>query len=248
MSHHNDVHAMWVRGRLSPLAELTLVSFLRHHGPVRLWTYDRDLTAPHGVQIKDANEIIDQSELFAYQHGDARGSFGGFSDVFRARLLWQFGGWWTDMDVTLLSPIPAKLLDAPIVLREHWCNPVVGNLMKFPAGSDAMDHAYQWTRRQVRADNRNWNKPIALLSKAVTQHRLLEHRIRIGHRDEFVDVLPFVRLPVEIPSDWWAMHWCNEMWRRKHKALGCIHPKSFFSRLMSEYGIVDNRFRKESPS
>lgn len=46
----------------------------------------------------------------------------GFRDLFRTRLLWLHGGWWTDMDVTLIREIPRELLDAPIVLREHWCN------------------------------------------------------------------------------------------------------------------------------
>ncbi len=43
---------------------------------------------------------------------------------------------------------------------------VVGNLMKMPSGHPAMKDAYEATCRSVGADNRDWNRPIRLLSAA----------------------------------------------------------------------------------
>ena len=141
------------------------------------------------------------------------------------------------MDVTLMRPIPDELLELPIVLRDHWNNPVVGNLMKFPAKHPAMEATYQLTSRAVDSENTEWNKPVRILSCAVTMAGLVpRYRRRIGHLDEFIDVLPFARLSVDIPRDWWAMHWCNEMWRRGHKQ-AVIKPNSQLDRLLKEYRI-----------
>lgn len=237
MNSENQCHGLWVDGELPPLAELTVRSFLRHHGSFMLWTYNLDMKAPEGTRLRDAAEIIPRGEVFAYTQGAAAGSFGGFSDIFRAQLLFQHGGWWTDMDVTLMQPIPSEFLESPIVLRDHWKNIVVGNVMKFPIQSNAMRVAYELTSRAVNEQNNDWDKPIRLLSRAVRRNRLLKYRHCIGHLDEFVDVLPFVRLPIRIPKDWWAMHWCNEMWRRGHQHLK-LHAESHLAELFREYDIV----------
>ena len=47
---------------------------------------------------KNANELIDESELFLNQ----RGSYAGFSDYFRYKVLNTFGGLYADTDVIAL--------------------------------------------------------------------------------------------------------------------------------------------------
>ena len=237
MNPLNQVHGLWVDGDLSAFAQLTIASFLRHHGQFTLWTYGFPANVPSGAEVRDARLVLLEEEVFAYAGGQAEGSLGGFSDIFRAKLLYLFGGWWVDMDVTLLRPIPDEFLELPIVLRDHWTNPVVGNVMKFPAKHPVMDATYQMTSKAVDATNTDWNKPLRILSCATTMAGLVpRYRRRIAHLDEFIDVLPFVRLPVDLPRHWWAMHWCNEMWRRGDERAK-FAPNSHLDRLMKEYGI-----------
>jgi hypothetical protein len=240
----NIVSGLWVEGELSPFAQLTVASFLEHHQQFTLWTYGFPSNIPQEIDVRDAREILPEESVFRYSHGEAAGSLAGFSDVFRAKLLHDHGGWWVDMDVTLLRPIPQQLLDSPIVLRDHWSNPVVGNVMKFPAGHPATYVTYQLSEKAVRSENKEWNKPLRILSMAVCQMGLVpQYRHRIAHLDEFIDVLPFVRLPVDFPESWWAMHWCNEMWRRgndqAHLAKG-----SSLQRLFDHYQIDASNLRK----
>ena len=237
MKEENQVHGLWIDGDLSPFALLTIASFLRHHGQFNLWTYGAPTNVPDGTTIGDARQILLAENVFSYDDGEAQGSVAGFSDIFRAKLLYLHGGWWVDMDVTLMRPIPDELLEAEFVLRDHWTNPIVGNVMKFPAKHPVMDATYQMSAKSVDAENKDWNKPIRILSCAATMAGLVPRfRRRIGHLDEFVDVMPFARLPIDIPRDWWAMHWCNEMWRRGHKQ-AVINPNSHLDRLLKEYRI-----------
>jgi len=237
LSESNQVHGLWVDGDLPPFARLTIASFLKHHGGFNLWTYGSIGNAPEGVAIRDARSVILEENVFVYTDGQGKGSVSGFSDIFRAKLLHLHGGWWVDMDVTLMRPIPDEFLEAEIVLRNHWGNPVVGNIMKFPPKHPVMDATYQMTAQTVGSENTDWSKPLRILSCAAVMGGLIPScRFRIGHTDQFVDVLPFTRLSVDIPAHWWAMHWCNEMWRRGHKQ-AVVAPHSHLSRLMKEYGI-----------
>lgn len=237
MNTLNQVHGLWVEGDLSPFAQLTVASFLRHHGSFNLWTYGFPANVPTGAVVRDARKILLDENVFVYRDGEAQGSLAGFSDIFRAKLLHIHGGWWVDMDVTLIRAIPDEFLELPIVLRDHWTNPLVGNVMKFPPKHPVMEATYQMTAKAVDENNTDWNKPVRILSCAATMAGLVpQFRRRIGHLDEFIDVLPFCRLSVDIPRDWWAMHWCNEMWRRGHKQAK-VKPNSALDRLMKEYGI-----------
>src|SRR5213080_4133629 len=113
MNHEEDdvFNALWIGSSLSSLELLAISSFLHHGHVFRLWTYEPVSTRlPPGTIVADANKIIDRSKVFRYAAGASKGSYAGFSDIFRAKLLYEIGGWYVDTDVTCLNPIT---LDAP---------------------------------------------------------------------------------------------------------------------------------------
>jgi hypothetical protein len=126
------VHGLWIGKHLSLVELLCLHSFLRQGHEFHLWTYDQlETPVPSGIFIEDASQIIASDEVFAYrnrnQFGHGKGSYAGFSDIFRYRLLYLKGGWWTDMDVVCLSPLDFR---EPYVFRTHHDFAAVGNIMK----------------------------------------------------------------------------------------------------------------------
>jgi hypothetical protein len=96
--------SFWYGGPLSPYECLCLKSFIDCGHALDLYTYDSGLAVPTGVRVCDASELVDPNEVFVYQAvGFGKGSPSAFSNLFRAKLMVERGGWWTDTDVVCLT-------------------------------------------------------------------------------------------------------------------------------------------------
>ena len=100
-----DISVLWIEGPLSRLEQLSIVSMVACGHRVRLFTYDPKLVAPQGVSLLDANDVIPKDRLFRSNTAIGKGSWGPFSDLFRFKLLHDFGGVWSDLDIVFLKPI-----------------------------------------------------------------------------------------------------------------------------------------------
>ena len=118
------------------MEQLTLASFVHFGYDVHLWLYSETSreNVPDKVKVMDANAVI-SSEGFTTKGAlnlvQAKRSVAGFSDIFRYKLLHDYGGWWVDMDVTCLKAFD---VETPYFLGHHNL-PLVGNIMKAPKGS-----------------------------------------------------------------------------------------------------------------
>ena len=95
------IQALWIGRPLSQLEKLCVRSFLHHGHEFHLYVYDDVQGIPDGATVKDANEILPESEIFRLKK---RGELGPFSDWFRYALLAKHGGFWADMDMVCLKP------------------------------------------------------------------------------------------------------------------------------------------------
>ena len=110
----DTLSCFWHGPQLSLLELTCLRSWIKFH-PVELWMYKpQSLPADLAVvQMKDANEIISEGELFEF-HGRADSyKLLPFADLFRFTLLHKRGGRWLDLDITLIKPISNKVLQMP---------------------------------------------------------------------------------------------------------------------------------------
>ncbi len=92
-------HLFWAYGSLSRLEILSINSFIYHGFKVILWSYDKIPNTPHGCELRDAREILSEDLVFLNQ----KGSYAGFSDLFRYAVLNQKGGLYADTDVVCLK-------------------------------------------------------------------------------------------------------------------------------------------------
>jgi hypothetical protein len=101
--------SFWYGPTLSPLEWVCLSSFTKRGLDFHLYTYDEDIDVPDGVTVRDAGAVYPEDQIFFYQHGFGKGSVAAFADLFRYKLLHEFGGWWVDMDVIYTgAPLPSK--------------------------------------------------------------------------------------------------------------------------------------------
>ena len=96
------VNGLWI-GDLDTMQILSINSFLKQGHKYRLWIYDKNIeNIPKGVEICDANTILHNKYIFRHWTGN----LATFSDIFRFKLLYLYGGWWADCDVICLHPLP----------------------------------------------------------------------------------------------------------------------------------------------
>ena len=100
--NHNVVNGLWI-GNLDNIQILSINSFLKQGHIYRLWLYDKNIeNIPKGVEICDANTILHNTYIFKHWSGN----LATFADLFRFKLLYLYGGWWVDLDLICLYPLP----------------------------------------------------------------------------------------------------------------------------------------------
>lgn len=211
------INSLWIGKSLSQIELLTIHSFLNLGYRFRLWIYEPlETVLPKGVVISDASQIIPRYKVFAYRnknkYGHGKGSYAGFSDIFRYKLLFENGGWWVDMDVTALQALP---FSDRYFFRSHHDLKVVGNVMKCPKGSALMKLCYDEAIATVNEQNTDWLKPIAILNKHIAELQLekfIQHNK--SNEDKWNITSKFIWGEEELPAEWTFIHWQNEEWRK----------------------------------
>ncbi len=239
LAENKIVHGLWIGSTLSNLELLTLFSFIEHGHEFWLWTYNKiETPLPSSIILKDANEIIPSSKVFRYkysnQYGHGKGSYAGFSDIFRYALLYKYGGWWVDMDVTCLQPLD---FNQPFVFRKHHYLAVVGNIMKCPRNSELMKRCYEEALICIDENNRNWNKPIEILNKNIASLNLKQYILDFTNEDKWFYIRNLLIKEVNLPNHFKALHWINEEWRRHNINKNQFLPSSTYGKLMNKYNI-----------
>lgn len=239
---NQTVHGMWIGTELSVMELLTMKSFVAMGHSFELWAYDQIITPlPEGVILRDASQIIPKEEVFRYgeiSQGFGHGSYAGFSDIFRYKLLYEKGGWWSDMDVTCLKPLNFK---APYVFRPHKATGVVGNIMKCPAGSDLMFRCFVEANERVTKDNTDWYLPLVILSQHVNSLNLEEYIVSAKEfgLDEDMQWLKSSQTSSSPPLEQFVIHWCNE--GLKHYQIDRAMPsrRSYYYELLTQYRLAE---------
>ena len=236
----NTINALWIGNKLSALELLTIQSFLDNGHSFKLWLYEPlENTLPEKVMIGDANTIIPRENIFAYKnpnkYGHGKGSYAGFSDIFRYKLLYEEGGWWVDMDVSCLKPFD---FDKPYFFRNHHELKVVGNVMKCPKGSLLMKRCYEDAIHKVDEFNTDWHKPIDILNEHISSLHLDGYIYKnVSNQDKWDITSKFIWQNDIFPDNWYFVHWQNEEWRSKKVSKTNFYYQSALSELLYKFGL-----------
>jgi len=234
----SQIHTLWIGDSLSAMELLTLQSFLENGFNVMLWTYATSINAPGNVEIKDANEIIPKAQIFNYSQsnkfGHGKGSFSGFSDIFRYKLLFDKGGIWVDMDITCLQQFQIK---TPYFFRFHHHIGLVGNVLKTPKGAPLMEWCFKKAIEEVHADSTNWLLPIEILKAGVEQFQLMQYIQDISNPDSFPLVRELFIHHKTNTSKWQVIHWMNEEFRRMQLDKNTAIQGSHYQLLLEKHQI-----------
>jgi hypothetical protein len=230
------ISSLWIGDSLSSMEQMCIRSFLRHGHTFRLYTYAPVQNIPPETEISDANQVLPESAIFRY----ANGSFAGFANYFRYKMLLDNGGWWVDLDTICLKPFDFAG-EHVFATEMHHGTPVVTNAMiKAPLGSAFCDYAWRICQ----------TKDPARLVWGETGPRLAGEAVALLGYSAFV-VPPATFCPVD-PDTWeeifdpngrtdfgpgnYAVHLWNELWRREGLDKNASYPPGcLYERLKSIY-------------
>lgn len=99
------INSLWIGGDLSRFEHACLKSHVLVGHEHHLWCYSPIKNIPDGIIIRDGREILPEKDIFVYKTGHVKGtgSYAAFSNIFRYKLLFERGGWWSDVDVAAIK-------------------------------------------------------------------------------------------------------------------------------------------------
>lgn len=237
-----SIKGLWIGKELSPNEVLCAKSYLHHGHTFELYTYDRVNNVPTGVVTKDANQIIPKSEIFTFTNREHKQSLAAFADMFRFKLLYELGGWWSDMDAVCLKPYD---LDQDYVFmqekQKNQDNRVCNGIIKCPVGSPIMKACYESVvemRENINSQIWTATGPI-LLGNMVNKFSLNEFVLPqeffspVGYYE--IDKLFSTYLP---GPESYSVHLYNEVWNMRDISKYGVYPKgSLLEKLKRDYSV-----------
>ncbi len=127
----STARAFWTGPKLSPYEELSLLSFVATGARVLLYSPDRSLQVPPGVELVDVRELLSQP-VHKYVYDDGDPCLTVHSDLFRYHAVNAYGCWYFDLDIIANR---ASLPDTAFYIAREDERLVNAAVMKFPAGS-----------------------------------------------------------------------------------------------------------------
>lgn len=121
---------MWVGSQLPRISWLSLSSAVYHGYEPHIYLYDQNIDVPKGAIKRDANEIIDQSDVFIRQR-----MYTNFSDLFRYALLAKQNCVWFDLDCIFLNDKFERNKDYVFAYESYSPRLVGTGLLKYPHDS-----------------------------------------------------------------------------------------------------------------
>jgi hypothetical protein len=208
------VRSLWIGPRVSTLERVCISSFLAHGHTFELYAYGEVEGLPRGTTMRDANEILPESEIFRYSDRD---SVAGFSNFFRFKLLLERGGWWVDLDVVCLRAFDFGA-DYVFASEMNFDERLLSSAaIRVPAGSEFARYAWGVCRSKY-PPRLVWGETGPRLVTTAVEKLGLGQYVRSVPTfcpvdyTEWESVLREGAVP-EFGPETYAVHLWNEMWR-----------------------------------
>lgn len=245
------VRMLWIGGDLSPIEQLSIKSWIAHGFNVELYTYDGVGNVPKGCTLRDGEDIMPKSSIFAHsaKSGRSKGSYAGFADIFRWRLLNQIGGFWADCDIVCLQPfkLPQGLAIASEMARtfnaDHMA--ITNCFFGGPAGHPMFQQACE-RLEGFDAEALGWGELGTQLMGELVDVNNLEAAVLPSRAFNAISPYRMVSAMFSKDDGWferdmkgcWGLHLYNEVWRsRKVSKFGPFPRDSVIHRLFAEYDV-----------
>jgi hypothetical protein len=236
------IQSLWIGSKLSVMEQLCIKSFLANGHEFHLYTYGEVENIPEGTLVCDGNEILPESEIFAYNVGPGKGSYSAFSNYFRYKMLELKGGWWVDTDIICLRyfDFEDEHVFSSEVTHEGSLH-TTSSVIKAPKGDDIAYYCYKICAEQDK-ETLEWGTVGPKLVKGAVEFFKMEDYVKEPHvfcplGYQHAPLIVQEDLVLDFPEETYAVHLWNEMWRRNGIDKEGDHPNSIYSKLREKYGV-----------
>jgi len=262
------IQSLWIGGSLSNLEILSIKSFLQNGHTYHLYTYENIDNVPDGAVIKDGNEILPKSEIFRYSNG----SVSAFSNMFRYKLLLEKGGYWVDADVICLKHFDFEepYVFATEPSNDYQISNLNPCIIKAPEKSLPMFLGYKFCQSKkadVLSGKIPWNLGPSSFSYLIQNSETVKYakpwfhfnshfcgdwysilmnptRLKKQYQEKTGKVFnkPILNDLNNRPSENYAVHLYNEIWRRNGCNKNAIYEQGcLYEQLKQRYGVTNDR-------
>lgn len=235
------LRSLWVGERLGIYERAALLSLARFGYDVGLFTYRQDLKAPGEIALLNANEIVPETEIF--HTASSPGTFSGFSNLFRYRMLRARDEIWVDTDIIAGS---ASIPELPYVFGRESKNRLNGAVLGAPKDSSFLLRLDR-VASEADPEKLKWGEiGPKLITQVASQEGLLPKALDqtafypVTFRDTWKFFSPERRGEIEEKvSSSFVIHLWNEVMRRASRPVkeGWPHPDSFLGRWFADLEI-----------
>ena len=242
------IKGLWIGSKLSPNELLCIKSYLYHGHQFELYVYDSVRNVPENVIIKDAAQIIPKSDIFTYTSVHHNRSLAMFSDLFRYKLLYKLGGWWSDLDAVCVKPFD---IDQPYVFMQEKLKDnkgtICGGVIKCPKNAQIIDYCFEKSKEMsMNIQNYSWAATgPSLLAQAVEEFNL-NHFVTPPSYFSPISFREITRLftQFDLSPATFSIHLFNEGWRMRNISKYGIYPKkSLIESLKKQYEVKNNHIK-----
>jgi predicted secreted Zn-dependent protease len=208
---------------------------------VLLYSYDKALRVPDGVELTDANDILPTDHIHEFVHPNGETSPTVHANLFRYEALRHFGGWYCDLDVVLVGDDPPS---TEVYLARQDDELVNNAVLRFPPNARLMVDAAEAARDLMTSSLWGASGP-NLLTRLVREHGLLH---LVAPASSAYPIRPTEVLQMFLPEHREEMqqrvgradfvHLWNQIWRRVRIPKDLGPPEgSFLDGLFRSVGI-----------
>ncbi len=243
MNENKTIKSLWIGNHLSPLELLSINSYLHNGHELELYTYNNIVNVPAEVKLKDARVIIPENEMIAIKSDQNLHGLPNFSDFFRYKLLYELGGWWSDLDAVCLRPYD---FNQEYVFMQEFSIPKkpisVGGVMKCPVRSPIMEFCFSKAYEMHSMSNKYTYTSVGpdLMDKAVEVFNLRQ----FSFPPSYFAPIPWFEINHSLFSainkleGSYSLHLYNSIWDGENLPRYGLYPRdSLFENLKRQYGV-----------
>lgn len=134
----SSLASLWIGPQLGSIEQLCALSCLAQGHSLTLYTSEKTLGIPPGIEVRDAREIFDSQHIVRHKK---TGSAALHSDIFRYQLLQKTPQTWVDLDIFCLRPIP---LQNAYVFAQESSQEINGAVLRLPQNSPSLAELLQY--------------------------------------------------------------------------------------------------------
>lgn len=248
------IQSLWIGDRLSRMEQLSIKSFLDNGHTYHLYTYGPVENVPEGAIVKDANDILDSSEIYRYKNG----SVSAFSNLFRFTMMYKVGGYWADTDLICVKPfkIEADFVIATEPQKMFSQVHYTSSFLKFKKGSqEALEgmNIQREFKKLILSGQLAWSAGPLCVGQLVEKFNMQKYALPwYGICSCSYDLVLSLVNPTQkphpslinkmedIPDGMYCIHLWHEMWRRHNIDKDSVfHPRSLYELFKKKHKIYN---------